>query len=79
MNVLVYYGARLNYPLIKPDKNSAYSYLFTNTGSSAPTVPAKLRSALTSYISNRKSSGQLTVQLQSILISTQSVPPILTI
>ena len=69
MNVLEYYSAYLDdYELIKPNANNAFLYLYQNTGNGSFTTPAKLRSALTSYISNRKSQGML---VNEVNITTQ--------
>ena len=67
LNVLKYYAARIGTTLVKPDSLAAFKYLYTNTGNGGPTLPAKLLSALSSYISNRKSSGAIP---SSVSIST---------
>ena len=59
MNVLKYYGARLNSNFTVPSVASAFSFLYTNTGNGGATLPPKLRTALSSYITNRKNAGSL--------------------
>jgi hypothetical protein len=59
LNVLKYYGARLNYNFIAPSPASAFEYLYTNSGNGGPTLPAGMIRTLNNYISNRKSSGSI--------------------
>lgn len=68
INVLKYYGVRLNYNLVVPGVASAFDYLYTNTGNGRATYPPKLISALNSYISNRKNAGTLS---SSVSITTE--------
>lgn len=73
MNVLKYYGGRIYGAsfannLIKPNTITAFNYLYSNTGNGGPTTPYALLSALTSYINNRKSSGDIP---SGVTISTE--------
>jgi len=64
INVLKYYGARLSYDFIKPNKESAFNYLYVNTGNGNLTLPTTLLSGLNSYIKNRKNNGYLPSNVQ---------------
>lgn len=59
LNVLKYYQTRLGSTLIKPNVNTAFNYLYQNTGNGSLTTPSNMQSALNSYIADRKSSGYL--------------------
>lgn len=59
LNVLKYYQTRLGSTLIKPNPNTAFNYLYQNTGNGSLTTPSNMQSALNSYIADRKSSGYL--------------------
>ncbi len=65
MNVLRYYSGRIYGAgtsaerLIKPDKTSAFNYLYNQMGGSTPTTPYGLLNGLINYINNRKGSGEI--------------------
>lgn len=59
INVLKYYGARLNYNFVVPGVASAFDYLYANSGNGGPTLPAGLIRTLKNYVSNRKSAGTI--------------------
>lgn len=67
LNILKYYGVRLNYNLIRPTKDKTMEYLYKNTGNGGLTLPTKLKAVVPSYIADRKKSGSIA---QSVTVST---------